>query len=116
MKTETFKLSTPLKTHSGEISEIVLKEPTAKAFLEHGEPFTMKPQYNGEGAHEGSLFVFDNNKAMMGFLSEMTVPRIDDIILSGMSASDFRIIRYVAANIIFGGVQSKDPTVPSNDS
>ena len=34
--TETFKLSRPLKTHSGEITALTLREPTAGAFIDYG--------------------------------------------------------------------------------
>lgn len=113
MTTETFALSRPLKTHNGEITSITLKEPTAAAFVNNGEPFTLVPRLNAAGEQDGIVFKFDNNKAFMGFLSEMTEPRLDDLVLSAMSASDFQRVRIVAANIIMLGVPDRNPTEPS---
>jgi hypothetical protein len=63
--TETFKLSRPLKTHSGELAELTLQEPTARAFVAYGEPFTLKPVKGDDGESAGVTFVYDNNKAFM---------------------------------------------------
>jgi hypothetical protein len=45
---------------------------------------------------------------MMQFLSEMT--GVDDILLSGLSASDFMRVRIVAANIVLMGISDKNPS------
>ena len=112
MTTETFKLSRPLKTHNGEVTELTLREPTARSFIEHGEPFVLKPRMNANGEPDGVVIEYTNNKAMMGFIGDMVQPRIDDILLSGISASDYQRIRALCANIILAGVQDKNPTEP----
>jgi hypothetical protein len=74
MTTESFALSRPLKTHSGEVQTLTLKEPTARSFMDHGEPFTLKPRYNTAGEQDGVTFEYTNNKALMGFLCDMVEP------------------------------------------
>jgi hypothetical protein len=111
MTTETITLSRPLKTHDGEVTTLTLKEPTARAFVDFGEPFTLKPITDESGESNGVSFVFDNNKAFMRFLSNMT--GVDDLLLSAMSGSDFQRIRVAAARIIVAGVQDKNFTEPS---
>lgn len=112
MTTETFKLSRPLKTHSGEVSEITMREPTGKSFIDHGEPFTLKPRVDANGEPDGVLIEYTNNKAMMGFIADMIEPRVDDLVLQGIGASDYQRLRAIAANIILAGVQDKNPTEP----
>ena len=71
---ETFTLPRPIKTHSGEITTLTLQEPTARAFVEYGEPFTLKTRLNVAGEPDGVTFVFDNNKALMRFLTRRSKP------------------------------------------
>lgn len=111
MTTETFNLSRPLKTHSGEVTALTLQEPTAGAFVDYGEPFTLKPRKGEDGEPDGVSFVYDNNKAFMRFLVDMIAEKgIDEIVLKGMSASDFQRLRGLATNIILLGVQDQRPT------
>ncbi|MHC2521676.1 hypothetical protein [Bradyrhizobium diazoefficiens] len=111
MTTETFNLSRPLKTHSGELTAITLQEPTAGAFVDYGEPFTLKPRKGEDGEQDSVAFVYDNNKAFMRFLVDMIAEKgIDEIVLKGMSASDFQRLRGLATNIILLGVQDQRPT------
>lgn len=111
MTTETFTLSRALKTHSGEITALTLQEPTAGAFVDYGEPFTLKPRKGDDGEPDGLTFVYDNNKAFMRFLVDMIAEKgIDEIVLKGLSASDFQRLRGVATNIILLGVQDQRPT------
>lgn len=111
MAAETFNLSRPLKTHSGELTALTLQEPTAGAFVDYGEPFTLKPRNREDGEQDGVTFVYDNNKAFMRFLVDMIAEKgIDEIVLKGMSASDFQRLRGLATNIILLGVQDQRPT------
>lgn len=116
MTTETFRLSRPLKTHSGELATLTLQEPTAGAFVDYGEPFTLKPRKGEDGEPDGVSFVYDNNKAFMRFLVDMIAEKgIDEIVLKGISASDFQRLRGAATNIILLGVPDKNFTAPSVD-
>lgn len=111
MTTESFNLSRPLKTHSGELTALTLQEPTAGAFVDYGEPFTLKPRKGEDGEQDGITFVYDNNKAFMRFLVDMIAEKgVDEIVLKGMSASDFQRLRGLATNIILLGVQDQRPT------
>jgi hypothetical protein len=111
--TETFALSRPLKTHAGELTALTLQEPTARAFIEYGEPFSMKPRRDESGEVDGVSFVYDNNKAFVRFLADMIVEKVDDLILASLSASDFQRLRGLATNIILAGVPDKNFTSPS---
>lgn len=116
MATETFTLSRPLKTHSGELLALTLQEPTCRAFVEYGEPFKVVPIKGEDGSAEGVSFVYDNNKALMRWLSDMVVEKgVDEIVLKGMTASDFYQLRGMATNIILLGVSDKNFTAPSAD-
>jgi len=115
MTTETFKLSRPLKTHNGELTELTLQEPTMRSFIAHGDPFKIKPAKVEEGEPERAEFVYDNNKALLGFLTDMVVQKgIDDIILSSITSSDFYRLRMLATPLILLGVQDKNFTKPSD--
>lgn len=114
MTTETFKLSRPLKTHNGELTALTLQEPTIRSFVVHGEPFTLKPVKVEDGEPPKAEFVYNNNKAFLGFLGDMVVEKgVDDIILSSITASDFHHLRSLATTIILVGVQDKNFTEPS---
>lgn len=111
MTTETFNLSRPLKTHNGEVLTLTLQEPTAGAFIDYGEPFTLRPRKGEDGEPDGVTFVYDNNKAFVRFLVDMIAEKgVDDLVLKSISASDFQRLRGVATNIILLGVQDERPT------
>lgn len=113
MTTELFTLSRPLKTHNGDLQTLTLQEPTAGAFVDYGEPFTLKPYKGEDGEPDGVTFVYDNNKAFMRFLVDMIAEKgIDDLILKSISASDFQRLRGTATNIILAGIGDRDPTEP----
>jgi hypothetical protein len=114
MATETFKLSRPIKTHNGELTELTIQEPTARAFVNYGEPFTLKTVKGDDGEPAGVSFVYDNNKALMGFLVDMVVEKVDDLLLQSITSSDFHRLRSLATNIILLGVQDKNFTSPSD--
>jgi hypothetical protein len=114
MTTETFTLSRPLKTHNGELTALTLQEPTARAFIDYGDPFTLK-RIKNEAGEPDVVFVYDNNKAFMGFLVDMVVEKgVDDLNLNGLTARDFHQLRSLATNIILLGVQDKNFTNPSD--
>jgi hypothetical protein len=114
MTTETFKLSRPIKSHNGELNELTIQEPTARAFVVYGEPFALKTVKGDDGEPVGVQFVYDNNKAFMGFLVDMVVEKgVDDLLLQSLTASDFHRLRSLASNIILVGVQDKNFTSPS---
>src|SRR5258707_15281647 len=95
--TETVTLSRPIKSHNGEISEITLKEPTARSFFSHGEPFKVKVLTDDSG----TILEFDFfNSVIAKFLTDMTGH--DDIILSSLRAADFIHLRSRAAYMIIG--------------
>ena len=106
--THTFKLSKPLKTHDGEITELKLKEPKARLFFKYGDPFKLAPMKDRADLE----FVFDK-EAIMQFISEMT--GIDDIVLGDLSTGDYYRLRQDAANFILGIVPDKDPSGQSVD-
>jgi hypothetical protein len=103
--TETVKLSRPLKTHGGEVSEITLKEPLARSFFNHGEPFKVKVLTDDKGE---SLVDFDFfNNVIAKFLVDMT--GLDDLVLSSLRAVDYMSVRTRAAHMIIG-VAGNSPT------
>ena len=104
MSTTTVTLSTPIKTHNGEVSTITLKEPLARSFFDHGECFKMRVITEGDD----SRVEFDyNHKIFAKFLMDMT--GIDDGLLGNMKASDYFLVRNAATNLIVG-VAGTDPT------
>lgn len=103
--TQIVKLSRPIKTHSGEVSEITLKEPTARSFFTHGEPFKVKVLTDDKGE---SLIDFEFfNSIIVKFLADMS--GLDDIVLSGLRAVDYVSLRARAAHMIIG-VAGTNPT------
>ena len=97
MTTTTVTLTTPLHMHDGEKTTITLKEPKARSFFEHGEPFKMRVISEGDR----DRVEFDYNHKILGkFLSDMT--GIDDITLGSVTASDYFLLRNAATNLIIG--------------
>jgi hypothetical protein len=96
--TETVKLSRPIKGHGGEVNEITLKEPLARSFFNHGEPFKVKVLTDDKGE---SQVDFDfNNTVFAKFLADMT--GLDGIVLSSLRAVDYVSLRARAAHMIIG--------------
>lgn len=104
--TDTVKLSQPLKTHDGTVTELKLKPPMARLIVKYGDPFTIRPVKNAKGETESHEYVFDND-SMMKFASDMT--GVDDIILGGISVPDFLKLRGAITNVILGLVPDKAP-------
>jgi hypothetical protein len=102
-------LLTPLQTHKGAINEIALKEPTALSFMNHGEPYQL--QLDKDGNFVGITW---HNDAMLKFLGDMT--GLDQITLSGLNSRDYMRVRDRAFSVISGIGLGKNPTVPSETS
>jgi hypothetical protein len=103
--TETVTLSRPVKAHGGEVSEITLKEPLARSFFNHGEPFKVKVTVDDKGESDVDFTFFNN--VIVKFLVDMT--GLDDIVLSGLRAVDYVTLRTRAAHMIIG-VAGANPT------
>ncbi|MEK9282820.1 hypothetical protein MTR72_24850 [Bradyrhizobium sp. ISRA442] len=103
----TFKLSEPLKTHDGDVTELKLKSPKARLIVKYGDPFTIRPIKNAKGENEGYEYIYDN-EAMMKFASDMT--GVDDLLLSDLSVSDFMKLRGEITNVVMGLVSDKNPS------
>jgi hypothetical protein len=88
------KLSKPLVTHKGEVSEIELKEPTCASFVKHADPFKITWDEAGRASYDF------NSKACVGFLTDMT--GYDEIILGKIAAKDFMTLRYAMVGVIMG--------------
>lgn len=106
MTTTKVKLSASIYTHDGELSELTLKAPTARSFISHGEPFKVRFITGADDAQRMEID-FDN-KIMAKFLADMTVEKMDDLIVGSLAAADFMLLRMSAANIILG-VAGTDP-------
>ena len=99
----TVKLVKSITTHKGELSEIVLREPTAGAFVKFGQPFKVRVK--------GDDFELDfEDKATMGFLAECS--GIDEILLRDLSARDYMKCRTALAHLVLG-IAGESPTAPS---
>lgn len=102
--TETVTLSKPIKTHDGEIASITLKEPSARSFFSHGEPFKVRVVSD----ESGDRVEFDyNNAVLKHFLADMSGH--DDLVLAQLRASDYTLLRQRAVNMIVG-VAGSNPT------
>jgi len=99
----TFKLSEPLKTHDGDVTELKLKTPRAGLIVKHNDPFKVRRSPDGDGFE----YEFDN-KSMMAFATEMT--GIDDLLLSDLLVTDFINLRQAIVNIILRVVPDRNPS------
>ena len=97
--TSTVKLSSPLTTHSGPVTTITLKEPKARSFFEHGEPFKAKVQTDDAG--KDSIEFEYSHKVLAKFLSDMS--GLDDMVLGNVVAGDYYALRNAATHLILGG-------------
>ena len=77
------KLSTPIKTHKGEVRELELKPVTARAFTTYGNPFREYTTGRGDTRETRMEFVWP---AVMGFAQMAT--GVDMPTLEGISAND----------------------------
>lgn len=109
MNTQTLSLSTPLKTHDGELSVLTLREPNAGAFIDYGEPFKVHARKDDDGEPNGVDIEY-NNKVMAKWLLSMIVEKLDEIVLKGLSARDYYQLRGKATDIVLLGVGDSNPT------
>lgn len=93
------KLTTPLTTHGGPVSMITLKEPKARSFFEHGEPFKAKVHTDNDTGKDRIDFEY-NHKILGKFLSDMS--GLDDMVLGSVTASDYFALRNAATSLICG--------------
>lgn len=93
MTIDTIKLSKPLKTHTGEVNELVLKEPTARCFFDFDEPFTIR-------FREGKYEIEYRNAAMFNFIAHMA--NVDPIILKDLDGRDFMKARVAVSDYLIG--------------
>lgn len=107
MTETTFKLSSPLKTHAGVVTELKLKPPKARLIINHGDPFKIQSVRNEAGEVEGHEYAF-NNKAMAEFAADMT--GVDTIVLSDLSVSDFMRLRRAITDLVLEVVGDKNPS------
>jgi hypothetical protein len=91
MSDNKFKLSKPLLTHSGELSELTLTEPTARLFVANGSPFTVINKINPDGSQTISVD-YDDAK-MVKFLAGMIEPKVDDLIINNVRGVDYIKLR-----------------------
>lgn len=80
-----FKLSTPIVTHKGEVNELELKAPTARAFLSYGMPFNTLTRTDPETGEQWQDIRL-NPTAMFGFISDMT--GFDRVVLESLNGID----------------------------
>ncbi len=76
MESKSFKLSRPITTHRGELSELILKPASARSFINHGSPYSVSRDE----------VVTPDWKATFGFVSDMT--GVDSLILGDLAAED----------------------------
>lgn len=100
---KTVSLIKPIVTHKGEVSELTLREPTAGAFVKHGQPFKVRVK---DGDFELDFF----DKPTMGFLAECSGH--DELVLSALSARDYMKARTALAHLVLG-IVGENPIQPS---
>ncbi len=98
----TVKLSKSLQTHKGEINELELNEPTARAFFDYAEPFKMKIK-------DGRVEFEYNNVSTLNFMAQMS--GVDMLILKDLPAKDYMAARVAVTDLILG-VAGESPTAP----
>jgi hypothetical protein len=100
-------LSKPLTTHNGELSKLTLREPTARSFFEHGEPFKTRVGKSADG--ETTLDFEYDYKVFSKFLTEMVVEGVDDLVLGSLRPIDFFALRTKATHLIIGLTGTSSP-------
>ena len=96
-----FKLSKPLNTHSGTVSELTLKYPTARSFIKYGVPYASVVERTEESTKEEFRF---NAKPMFQFVADMS--GLDDIVLSSVAAQDVMPLFYTVLGMLSGGAET----------
>ena len=104
MNSTTVTLTSPITTHDGEKTTITLKEPKARSFFSHGEPFKMRVLTDGD---KDRIEIDYSHNVFAKFLTDMT--GLDEGVLGNISASDYFTLRNAATNLIIG-VGGSSPT------
>lgn len=81
-KTVTVELSEAIIGHTGPVSRVVIKEPTAGDYFALGEPSVW-----GRGA-DGNSFIVENVEVVEGYVSRCVQEPNDPLILNQMSLAD----------------------------
>ncbi|MBR0871202.1 hypothetical protein JQ633_12595 [Bradyrhizobium tropiciagri] len=76
-ETITIPLKKPLQSPSGEVSQIVLREPTFDEYLIHGDPYTIAASFAG-----GNPFMVENPEVIAVYIKVCLVEPKDPAILS----------------------------------
>ena len=100
MAIETIKLTKPLRTHAGEVNELVLKEPTARCFFDYEEPFTIR-------FRDGKYEIEYKNAAMLNFIAQMS--GVDPIILKDIDGRDYMKARVAVSDYLIGLTGVENP-------
>ncbi len=102
MQPVTITLSKPLDSHQGALRTLTIKEPTARQFVSHGEPFKISLRA------DGSPDIEINNKAMFAFISDLS--GVDEIALEELSGSDFNKARQAVISLVLGTTGAENPS------
>lgn len=98
---KTVPLSRPLQTHKGPLKEIVLNEPTLRAFRQYGEPFKVISTKEGQSIEH-------DNRALAQFAAHMSGH--DEIVLDDLPAKDWYAVRAAVVEMLLG-VAGENPIV-----
>ena len=90
-------LAAPIPSHNGEITELTLKLPRARAWIQYGAPFTTIYEGTGTDAKQELRF---NSKAMLSFLSDMSGVSASDLEL--LDGRDFHSLMYTVVAMVNG--------------
>jgi len=98
--TRTVKLSRPLETHKGAVTQLELREPKLRCFREYGEPFKVTATKDGQSIEH-------DNRVLVKFLAHMS--SVDEIILDDLPATDYYAARAALVEMLLG-VAGENPT------
>lgn len=98
-----FKLTTPIKTHSGELTKLELKMPTMRTFVKHGSFFSTIESGPPNAREMRQDFDFE---AVKGFLADATGH--DAIVLDSIAANDVMPLAYALLAMI--GTRPQSPS------
>lgn len=91
---KTIKLTSPIKSHRGDLSEITLNPVKVSSFIRHGDPVELVTK-------DGNVVAtFPNQKATLGFLADST--GLDELTLECLSSTDYLVIRMELAYMLYG--------------
>lgn len=102
--TTTITLGKAITSHQGELKSLTIREPSARQFVRHGEPFKVNIRA------DGSPDIEINNKAMFAFISDLS--GVDELALEDLSAADFNRARQAVISMVLGTVGAENPSSP----